>query len=129
MSTTIEKESPYVHKQSRELGAYKREAIKAAKELFYGDDVVAEIQKATSVWGVDAVLGRARGNMRRTPPIIETKAPCKLGGKKLNDEKVAKIREYYAENRETRGVIAHLAKEYNVDRNTIYRVINNIHYK
>lgn len=129
MSTTIEKENPYALKQSRELGPYKKDAIKAAKELFYGDDVVAEIEKATTVWGVDAVLGRARGNMRRTPPKIVTKAPCKVGGKKLDDEKVAKIREYYAENRDTRGVIAHLANEYNVDRNTIYRVINNIHYK
>lgn len=41
----------------------KQDAIKAAKELWYGDDVVRRINQATSTAQIDNIMVQARKNM------------------------------------------------------------------
>ena len=45
---------------SRELYNYKRRATTAAKDLWYGDDVLAAIDHATSVNEVARIMKKAR---------------------------------------------------------------------
>ena len=111
------------------LEAYRREALKAARELFYGDEVICEIEKATNTLRIDAILSRARCNMKPAFQAKQQKAACKVAGKKLDSEQVAEIRAYYAETGGARGTVKELAAKYGVDRYTIYKIINNIDWK
>lgn len=47
---------------SRELYNYKRKATVAAKDLWYGDDVLAAIDHATTVNEVARIMKKAREN-------------------------------------------------------------------
>ena len=47
---------------SRELYNYKRKATTAAKDLLYGDDVLAGINKATTVNEIVRIMKKAREN-------------------------------------------------------------------
>ena len=47
-----------------ELKSYKKQAITAAKELCYGEDVVKQIVRANSNTEIDRILKSARLNMK-----------------------------------------------------------------
>lgn len=47
-----------------ELKAYRKQAVIAAKELLYGDVVIIDIQKATSIGEIERILSTARKNMK-----------------------------------------------------------------
>lgn len=45
---------------SRELYNYKRFAIKAAKELFYGENIITQLQSATTEKEISKIMKIAR---------------------------------------------------------------------
>ena len=48
------------NKMSRELYNYKRFAIKAAKELFYGENIILQLQSATTEKEISKIMKIAR---------------------------------------------------------------------
>lgn len=111
------------------LEAYRRDAIKAAKELFYGDDVIDELMRAQGIYQMDAILGRARGNTDPATLKNRQRASCLVVGKKLNSEQVEDIRTCYIESGGKRGTINELATRYGVTRYAIYKIVNDIRWK
>ena len=43
-----------------EVKQFKRQAVKAAKDLFYGDEVVKQLEAATTISEMDRIMKTAR---------------------------------------------------------------------